>query len=80
MRHVPDGWACGDYSRTTEARYVEVLEFSHFVTIYEFDRKKQNGGQKRMIDRITVSVVLDLDCGNTEKGYTIEDLSEADKE
>nr|MBP3597849.1 hypothetical protein [Eubacterium sp.] len=50
------------------------------MTIYEFDRKKQNGGQKRMIDRITVSVVLDLDCGNTEKGYTIEDLSEADKE
>lgn len=74
MRYVSAGGACGDYSRTTSARYLEVLEFTHFVTMFEFNRDSESGGQKTMIDRIKVSVVLDLDCGNTNEEYTINKL------
>ncbi len=59
---------------TYRVRYVEVLEFTHFVTMFEFNRNSESGGQKIMIDRIKVSVVLDLDCGNTNEEYTINKL------
>ena len=57
--------ACGDYCGTTAPRYLEVLEFTHFVTMFEFDGNGANYKNKKLIDRITVSVVLDLGCGNT---------------
>ena len=57
--------ACGDYCGTTAPRYLEVLEFTHFVTMFEFDGNGENYKNKKLIDRITVSVVLDLGCGNT---------------
>ena len=56
---------CGDYCGTTAPRYLEVLEFTHFVTMFEFDGNGANYKNKKLIDRITVSVVLDLGCGNT---------------
>ena len=56
---------CGDYCGTTAPRYLEVLEFTHFVTMFEFDGNGENYKNKKLIDRITVSVVLDLGCGNT---------------
>ncbi len=66
--------ACGDYSGTTKARYVEVLEFTHFVTMFEFDGDGHFRGNKRLIQKINCSVVLDLGWGNTQEGlYTIED-------
>ena len=46
-----------------------MLEFTHFVTMFEFDGKGENYKNKHLIDRITVSVVLDLGCGNTNKMY-----------
>lgn len=67
LRYV---WAfnpCGDYCGTTSARYLEVLEFTHFVTMFEFDGKGENYKNKHLIDRISVSVVLDLGCGNTNQ-------------
>ena len=71
----------GDYSKTTSAmipmyraQYIEVLEFTHFVTMFEFNRDSESDGQKTMIDRIKVSVVLDLDCGNTNEEYIINKL------
>ena len=42
-----------------------MLEFTHFVTMFEFDGNGENYKNKKLIDRITVSVVLDLGCGNT---------------
>ena len=57
---------CGDYCGTTAPRYLEVLEFTHFVTMFEFDGNGENYKNKKLIDRITVSVVLDLGCGNTK--------------
>ena len=42
--------------------------------MFEFNRDSESGGQKTMIDRIKVSVVLDLDCGNTNEEYTINKL------
>ena len=66
--------ACGDYSGTTQARYVEVLEFTHFVTMFEFVGDGHFRGNKRLIQKINCSVVLDLGWGNTREDlYTIED-------
>lgn len=65
---------CGDYSGTTKARYVEVLEFRHFVTMFEFSGDGHFRGEKHLIQKINCSVVLDLGCGNTKEDlYTIED-------
>ena len=58
--------ACGDGCGTTTERYLEVLEFSHFVTMFEYDGNSENYKNKHLIDRINVSVVLDLGCGNTK--------------
>ncbi len=66
--------ACGDYCGTTKARYVEVLEFTHFVTMFEFDGGGHFRGNKHLITKINCSVVLDLGWGNTQEDlYTIED-------
>ena len=66
--------SCGDYSRTTSARYLEVLEFTHFVTMFEFDGGGHFRGNKHLITKINCSVVLDLGWGNTQEDlYTIED-------
>ncbi len=63
-----------DYSGTTKERYVEVLKFTHFVTMFEFDSDGYFRGNKRLIQKINCSVVLDLGWGNTQEGlYTIED-------
>ena len=49
--------ACGDYSGTTQARYVEVLEFTHFVTMFEFAGDGHFRGNKRLIQKMNCSVV-----------------------
>jgi len=68
------GDTCGDYCGTTKARYVEVLEFTHFVTMFEFDGGGHFRGNKHLITKINCSVVLDLGWGNTQEDlYTIED-------
>ena len=73
-RYVCTYSTCGDYSGTTKARYVEVLEFRHFVTMFEFSGDGHFRGEKHLIQKINCSVVLDLGCGNTKEDlYTIED-------
>ena len=57
--------ACRDYCRTTKARYVEILVFTHFVKFFIFEPDERNYKNKVLIDRITISVVLDVGGGNT---------------
>ena len=53
-------YSCGDYCGTTKARYVEVLEFTHFVTMFEFDGGGHFRGNKHFITKINCSVIFDL--------------------
>lgn len=62
---MSDG-ACGDYCVDTTQRYLEILEFTHFVEFFQFNRISENQKEKRLIQKITVVVALDLDWGNTK--------------
>lgn len=65
---------CRDGCGPTKAGYVEVLEFTLFVTMFEFDGGGYFRGNKCLITKINGSVVLDLGWGNTQEDlYTIED-------
>ena len=59
--------ACRGYCVDTKAEYLEILEFTHFAKIYVFDGNGEFYKNKRLLDRITVSVVLDIGCGNTNE-------------
>ena len=62
--------ACGVYCGTTSHRYLEVLEFTHFVRMFNFGKFEEKYKEKHFVDRISVSVVIDLGCGNTSEEYT----------
>ena len=56
---------CGDGSRTTQKGYIEILEFTHFVEFFSFNRIAENHKEKELVRKVTVVVALDLGCGNT---------------
>lgn len=58
--------ACGDGGRTTQKGYVEILEFTHFVEFFSFNRIAENHKEKELVRKVTVVVALDLGCGNTK--------------
>lgn len=58
--------ACGDCGRTTQKGYVEILEFTHFVEFFSFNRIAENHKGKELVRKVTVVVALDLGCGNTK--------------
>ena len=57
---------CGDCGRTTQKGYVEILEFTHFVEFFSFNRIAENHKEKELVRKVTVVVALDLGCGNTK--------------
>ena len=57
--------ACGDCGGTTQKGYVEILEFTHFVEFFSFNRIAENHKEKELVRKVTVVVALDLGCGNT---------------
>ena len=62
----------GNIQRKTEARYVEVLKFWHFVRIGSINGIDHFDRHKTIHNKIPVSVVLDLGVGKTNKNkYTI---------
>lgn len=61
---------CGDCGVTTTHRYLEVLEFTHFVRMFHFGKYEEKYKEKHLVDKIYVSVVIDLGCGNTSEEYT----------
>ena len=61
---MSDG-SCGDDGIATETRYIEILEFTHFVEFFNFTSLAENHRIKKLVRRITVVVALDLGCGNT---------------
>ena len=57
--------ACGDCGRTTQKRYIEILEFTHFVEFFSFNRIAENHKEKEFVRKVTVVVALDLGCGKS---------------
>lgn len=60
------GIACGDSGGTTKERYLEILEFTHFVEFFSFNKIGENHKEKILVQRVTVIVALDLGTGNTK--------------
>ena len=61
-----DAVACGDCGGTTKERYLEILEFTHFVEFFSFNKIGENHKEKILVQRVTVVVALDLGTGNTK--------------
>lgn len=57
---------CGDCGVDTKKRYLEILEFTHFVTFFSFNKIGENHKEKILVKKVTVVVALDLDTGNTK--------------
>ena len=57
---------CGDDSVATKRNLVEILRFRHFSRHVVFDAEGDKFRNKRIEDYITVSVVIDMECGNTK--------------
>ena len=64
--YVSRNGACGDCGGTTKERYLEILEFTHFVEFFSFNYIGDNHKEKELVRKVTVVVALDLGCGNTK--------------
>lgn len=51
---------------TYRRRYAEILEFTHFVTFFSFNKIGENHKGKVLVNKVTVVVALDLGTGNTK--------------
>lgn len=66
-RHQSEGIVpCGDSGVATKKGYVEILEFTHFVEFFSFNKIGENHKEKELVRKVTVVVALDLGCGNTK--------------
>lgn len=57
---------CGDSGVDTKKRYLEILEFTNFVTFFSFNKIGENHKEKILVKKVTVVVALDLGTGNTK--------------
>ena len=57
---------CRDNSVATKRNLVEILKFQHFYRHVVFDAEGDKLRNKRIEDYIMVSVVIDIECGNTK--------------
>ena len=64
--YVSEYLSCGDCCRTTQKGYVEIIEFTHFVEFFSFNKIGENHKEKLLVQRVTVVVALDLGTGNTK--------------
>ena len=59
-------YSCRDGCTATKKGYVEILEFTHFVELFSFNRIGENHKEKILVQRVTVVVALDLGTGGTK--------------
>ena len=62
----PQYWTCGSDSFATKRNLVEILRFTLFSRHFVFDGEGDKLRNKRIENHITVSVVIDMECGNTK--------------
>jgi len=58
---------CGERMSTTSDRFVKILDFRHFERFFTFSKSDRKTYKKAISDGVNVSVVLDMECGNTSK-------------
>ena len=64
--YISNFTTCGDNSVAAKRNLVEILRFRHFSRHVVFDAEGDKFRNKRIEDYITVSVVIDMECGNTK--------------
>ena len=52
---------------TIHGKYIEILCFRHFARQMSFSQNDRKTLKKAILDGVNVSVVLDMECGNTPK-------------
>ena len=57
--------ACGNLCVATKTNYVEILNFRHFFKHIVFTSEGDKIRNKEIKNYINVSVVVDIECGNT---------------
>lgn len=57
---------CGDNSVATTRKLVELFRFRHFLKHCVFTGDGEKCRNKHIKDYVTVSVVVDMGCGNTK--------------
>lgn len=62
-------YSCGDGSVDTKKRYVEILNFRHFHKHIVFTNEGEKMRNKEIKDYINVSVVVDIECGDTKGNW-----------
>lgn len=65
-RQVPVYHTCGSNSFATKRNLVEIIRFTLFSRHVVFDGEGDKLRNKRIENHITVSVVIDMECGNTK--------------
>ena len=65
-RSVPEDEARRSDSFATKRNLVEILRFTLFSRHVVFDGEGDKLRNKRIENHITVSVVIDMECGNTK--------------
>ena len=60
-----DADTCGDLCVATKTNYVEILNFRHFFKHIVFTSEGDKIRNKEIKNYINVSVVVDIECGNT---------------
>ena len=71
--------SCGECGVDTKERYLEILEFTHFVRFFSFDKIGENHKEKTLVNKVTVVVALDLGTGNTKNPDNESDSGLSDR-
>ena len=67
LLYIPIDCACGDLRVATTKNYIEILNFRHFFNHFVFTNEGDKIRNKQLKKYINVSVVIDMECGNTRK-------------
>ena len=65
VKAVKNDTARGDLCVATKTNYVEILNFRHFFKHIVFTSEGDKTQNKEIKNYINVSVVVDIECGNT---------------
>ena len=64
---VPAGETCGVHCVDTKENYIEILRFKQFHDHFVFIEDEHNFKKKVLKKYFNVSVVVNLECGDTKK-------------
>ncbi|WP_035789448.1 hypothetical protein [Clostridium butyricum] len=66
-KYIPQYPSRGDLRVATKKNYIEILNFRHFFNHFVFTNEGDKIRNKQLKKYINVSVVIDMECGDTIK-------------